>query len=36
MINFHTDTSAKTLQLTINDDDEYVGGRLMFINNGRL
>jgi hypothetical protein len=36
MINFHLDTSAKTLQMSINDEDEYIGGRLLFLNKNRL
>jgi hypothetical protein len=36
MINFHLDNSAKTLQMSINDEDEYIGGRLLFLNKGRL
>jgi predicted 2-oxoglutarate/Fe(II)-dependent dioxygenase YbiX len=30
MINFHTDTSLKTLQLSLNDDGEYEGGKLVY------
>lgn len=36
MINFHTDHSAKTLQVSLNDDCEYVGGRLVYASEGRL
>lgn len=36
MINFHTDVSLKTLQLSINDDSEYVGGRLLFASEGKV
>lgn len=36
MINFHTDVSIKTLQMSINGDDEYVGGRLLYVSKGRL
>jgi len=35
-INFHVDFSKKTLQLALNGDDEYNGGKLVFINNGIL
>ncbi|TNV79969.1 hypothetical protein FGO68_gene2106 [Halteria grandinella] len=30
MINFHTDVSLKTLQVSLNDDTEYEGGRLIY------
>lgn len=30
MINFHTDVSLKTLQLSLNSDDEYEGGKLVY------
>ena len=34
-INFHTDVSKRTMQLSLNGDDEYQGGRLLYlINNG--
>ena len=33
MIKFHTDAHQKTLQVSLNDDSEYVGGRLVFVNN---
>lgn len=36
LINFHTDQSSKTLQLCLNDDSEYVGGRLLFTTKGRV
>jgi predicted 2-oxoglutarate/Fe(II)-dependent dioxygenase YbiX len=35
-INFHTDQSLKTLQLAVNGDDEYAGGRLVFAADGKL
>ena len=35
-INFHTDVSRKTLQLTLNSDTEYEGGRLVFATDGKL
>ena len=35
-INFHTDVSLKTLQLSLNDDSEYVGGRLIYATQGKL
>ncbi len=35
-INFHVDFSQKTLQVAVNGDDEYVGGRLAYIKNGAL
>ena len=35
-INFHVDFSRKTLQVALNGDDEYVGGKLAFIRNGAL
>jgi hypothetical protein len=31
-IDFHTDVSESTVQITLNGDDEYVGGRLMYVN----
>ena len=31
-INFHTDVSLRTLQVALNGDDEYDGGRLVFLN----
>lgn len=31
-INFHTDFSRRTLQVALNDDTEYSGGRLVFVN----
>lgn len=36
LINFHTDKSSKTLQLSLNDDSEYEGGRLLFATKGRI
>lgn len=30
LIDFHTDISKRTLQLALNNDSEYVGGRLIF------
>ncbi len=30
MINFHTDVSLKTLQLSLNSDESYEGGRLVY------
>ncbi len=35
-INFHTDVSLKTMQVAINGDDEYVGGRLVYATNEGL
>ena len=35
-INFHTDVSKKTLQLSLNDDSDYEGGRLMYATRGKL
>ena len=35
-INFHTDVSRKTLQLSLNSDSEYEGGRLVFTTDGKL
>jgi len=32
-INFHLDYSQKTMQIALNDDTEYVGGRLVFATN---
>jgi len=32
-INFHLDNSLKTMQIALNDDTEYVGGRLVFATN---
>lgn len=31
MINFHTDVSQKTMQVALNDETEYEGGRLLFV-----
>lgn len=36
MINFHTDVSQKTMQVALNDETEYEGGRLLFVNKGNL
>lgn len=36
MIDFHLDVSARTLQLALNDDSEYVGGRLIFAKEGKI
>ena len=30
-ISFHTDCSLKTMQVALNDEDEYGGGRLTFL-----
>jgi FAD synthase len=35
-INFHTDVSRKTLQVSLNSDGEYEGGRLVFATDGKL
>ena len=35
-IKFHTDVSKRTLQVALNGDDEYEGGRLVFATNGAL
>jgi predicted 2-oxoglutarate/Fe(II)-dependent dioxygenase YbiX len=35
-INFHTDVSLKTLQVALNDDSEYEGGRLMYLSDGKV
>lgn len=35
-INFHTDVSRKTLQVSLNSDTEYEGGRLVFVTDGKL
>lgn len=32
LIKFHTDAQQKTLQVSLNDDSEYMGGRLIFAN----
>ncbi|TNV76736.1 hypothetical protein FGO68_gene7595 [Halteria grandinella] len=31
-INFHTDVSLKTLQLALNGDEDYEGGKLVYMN----
>ena len=33
-IKFHLDVTRRVLQVALNDDDEYIGGRLMFITGG--
>ena len=35
-INFHTDVSLKTMQLAVNGDDEYFGGRLVYLSKDKL
>ena len=35
VIKFHTDESYKTLQVPLNGDDEYEGGKLVYITTGR-
>ena len=35
-INFHTDVSLRTLQVALNSDDEYSGGRLVFATHDKL
>lgn len=30
LIDFHLDSSARTMQLALNNESEYVGGRLLF------
>ena len=35
-INFHTDVSQKTLQISLNSDSEYEGGRLVYATKGKL
>ena len=35
-INFHTDVSLRTMQVAMNDDDEYKGGRLVFLSQDSL
>ena len=35
-INFHTDVSKRTMQLSVNSDTEYEGGRLVYATNGKL
>ena len=36
LIKFHTDVNQKTLQVSLNDDSEYVGGRLVFLNSSGI
>jgi len=31
-INFHTDFAERTMQITLNDDTTYMGGKLVFVN----
>jgi hypothetical protein len=33
-INFHTDNSLRTMQISINSDRDYQGGQLMYLTNG--
>jgi hypothetical protein len=35
IINFHTDYSQKTMQIALNDENEYKGGKITFINNDK-
>jgi hypothetical protein len=35
-IDFHVDYAYKTMQVALNDDSEYEGGRLVFVSNGKL
>jgi hypothetical protein len=35
-IKFHTDVSRMTLQVTLNSDTDYAGGKLVFATNGKL
>jgi predicted 2-oxoglutarate/Fe(II)-dependent dioxygenase YbiX len=35
-INFHTDVSKRTLQVALNGEDEYVGGRLAYLTKGEM
>lgn len=35
-MNFHTDNSLKTMQVALNGDNEYVGGRLVYATQGQL
>ncbi len=35
-INFHTDVSLRTMQVALNGDDDYLGGRLVFACKGKL
>ena len=34
MIDFHLDSSVRTMQLTLNNEDEYEGGRLLYVTQG--
>ena len=35
-INFHTDHSKRTMQVSINSDRDYEGGQLMYLANGQI
>ena len=35
-INFHTDQSLRTMQVSINSDRDYEGGQLMYLTNGKV
>ena len=35
-IRFHTDVSLKTMQISINGDSEYQGGRLVYATQGKF
>jgi hypothetical protein len=35
-INFHTDHSLRTMQVSINSDRDYQGGQLMYLTNGKV
>ena len=35
-INFHTDQSLRTMQVSINSDRDYQGGQLMYLTNGKV
>jgi hypothetical protein len=35
-INFHTDVSLRTMQIALNGDDDYKGGKLVFASKGKL
>ena len=36
LIDFHLDTSTRTMQLVLNDDSDYVGGKFIFATEGQL
>lgn len=37
MIKFHLDdVSVKTMQVCLNNDTQYIGGKLIYANNGKL